>query len=64
MCTAKACVNTYIPGKCNDRIEHLNQIQFNLILSNLVILADDINVLITDSDTCALQSKIDRVIAE
>ena len=28
------------------------------------MFADDINVLITDSDVCALQRKIDRVIAE
>jgi hypothetical protein len=28
------------------------------------MFADDINVLITDSNICALQRKIDRVIAE
>jgi hypothetical protein len=28
------------------------------------MFADDINVLITDSDVCVLQRKIDRVIAE
>jgi hypothetical protein len=28
------------------------------------MFADDINVLITDSDVCALQRKIDRIMAE
>jgi len=36
----------------------------NIHGANLVVFAGDINVLIMDSDVCALQRKIDRVMAE
>jgi hypothetical protein len=31
MCTEKACVKRHITGKCNNRSELINLIQFNLI---------------------------------
>ena len=43
---------------------YINDLPLNIHGANLVMFADDINVLITDSDVCALQRKIGRVIAE
>jgi retron-type reverse transcriptase len=43
---------------------YINDLSLNIHGANLVMFADDINVLITESDVCALQIKIDRVIAE
>jgi len=43
---------------------YINDLPLNIQGANLVMFADDINVLNTDSDVCALQRKIDRVIAE
>jgi len=43
---------------------YINDLPLNIHGANLVMCADDINVLITDSDVCALQRKIDWVIAE
>jgi hypothetical protein len=43
---------------------HINDLPLNIHGANLVMIADDINVLIADSDIGALQNKIDRVIAE
>jgi hypothetical protein len=42
----------------------INDLPLNIHGANLVMFADDINVLTTDSDVCALQRKTDRVIAE
>jgi len=43
---------------------YINDLPLNIHGENLVMFADDINVLITDSDVCALQRKIDRMSAE
>ena len=43
---------------------YINDLPLNIHGANLVMFADDINVLITDSDVCALQRKVDRVSAE
>jgi len=43
---------------------YINGLPLNIHGTNLVMFADDINVLIMDSNVCALQRKIDRVIAE
>jgi len=43
---------------------YINDLPLNTHGTNLVIFTDDINVLIMDRDVCALQRKIDRVIAE
>ena len=43
---------------------YINDLPLNIHGANMVMFADDINVLITDSDVCALQRKIDRTIAE
>jgi len=43
---------------------YINDLPFNIHGANLVMYADDINALITDSDVCAFQTEIDRVIAE
>jgi hypothetical protein len=43
---------------------YINDLRLNIHGANLVMFADDITVLITDSNVCALQRKIDRVIAE
>jgi hypothetical protein len=43
---------------------YINDVPLNINGANLVMFADDINVLITDSDVCALQRKIDRGMAE
>ena len=43
---------------------YINDLPLNIHGANLVMFADDINVLITNSDVCVLQRKIDRVIAE
>jgi hypothetical protein len=43
---------------------YINDLPLNIHGANLVMFTDDINVLITDSDICALRKKIDRVIAE
>jgi hypothetical protein len=43
---------------------YINNPPLNIHGTNLVMFADDINVLVTDNDVCALQRKIDRVIAE
>jgi len=43
---------------------YINDLPLNIHGTNLVRFADDINVLIMDSNICALQRKIDRVIAE
>jgi len=42
----------------------INDLPLNIHGANLVMFADDINMLITDSNVCVLQRKIDRVIAE
>jgi len=42
---------------------YLNDLPLNIHGANLVMFSDDINMLIMDSDVCALQRKIDRVIA-
>jgi len=41
-----------------------NDLPLNIHGANLVVFADDINVLTMDSAVCALQRKIDRAIAE
>ena len=43
---------------------YINDLPLNIHGANLVMFADDINVLITDSNVCALQRKIVRVVAE
>jgi hypothetical protein len=43
---------------------HVNDLPLNIRGANLVMFADDINVLITESDVGSLQNKIDRVTAE
>jgi hypothetical protein len=43
---------------------YINDLPINSYSANLVMFADDINVLIMDSDVCTLQRKIDRVMAE
>jgi len=43
---------------------YINDLSLNIHGANLVTFADDINVLITDSDIGLLQNKIDRVMAE
>jgi hypothetical protein len=43
---------------------YINDLHLNVRGANLVMFADDINVLVTDNDVCALQRKIDRVMAE
>jgi hypothetical protein len=43
---------------------YINDLPLNIHGANLVMFADDINVLIADSDVCALQRKTDRVMAE
>jgi hypothetical protein len=42
----------------------INDLPLNIHGANLVMFADDISALITDSDVCALQRKTDRVITE
>jgi hypothetical protein len=44
-------------------LPYINDLPLNIHDANLFMFADDINVLVTDSDVCALK-KIDRVIAE
>ena len=41
---------------------YINDLPLNIHGANLVVFADDINMLITDSDVCALRRKIDGVI--
>ena len=43
---------------------YINDLPVNIHDANLVMFADDINVLISDSDERLLQTKIDRVVAE
>ena len=43
---------------------YINDLSLYIHGANFVMFADDINVLITDSDVGALQSKIDRVITK
>jgi hypothetical protein len=43
---------------------YINDLPLNIHGVNLVMFTDDINVLITDSDVCALQRNIDRIMAE
>jgi hypothetical protein len=43
---------------------YINDLPSNIHGTKLVMFANDINVLITDSDAGVLQSKIDRVITE
>jgi len=43
---------------------HINDLHVNIHDANLVMFADDINVLISDSDQELFQTKIDRVVAE
>jgi hypothetical protein len=43
---------------------YINDLPLNIHGANLVMFAVDINVLVTDSDICTLQRKIDVVIAE
>ena len=40
---------------------YINDLPLNIHGANLVMYADDIKVLITDSDVCAFQRKIDRI---
>ena len=42
---------------------YINDLPLNIRGTNLVMFADDISTLLTDSDVCALQRRIDRVIA-
>jgi hypothetical protein len=42
---------------------YTNDLPLNIHDANLIMYADDINVLIMDSDVCTLQRKIDRAIA-
>jgi len=42
---------------------YVNDLPLNIHGANLVMFSDDINMLIMDSNVCALQRKIDRVIA-
>jgi len=43
---------------------HINDGPINIYDANLVIFADNINVLISDSDKRLLQTKIDKIVAE
>jgi hypothetical protein len=43
---------------------YINHLPLNIHGANLVMFANDINVLITDSDVGSLRNKIDRVTAE
>ena len=43
---------------------YINDLPLNVHGANLVMFADDINVLITDIDVCAFRNKVDRVIIE
>jgi len=43
---------------------YINDLPVNIHDANLVMFADDINVLISDSDERLLQTKIDRAVAE
>jgi len=43
---------------------YINDSPVNIHDANLVMFADDINVLISDSDERLLQTKIDRIVAE
>jgi len=43
---------------------YINDLPVNIHDANLVMFADEINVLISDSDERLLQTKIDRVVAE
>jgi hypothetical protein len=43
---------------------YINNLTLNIHGVNLVMFTDVINVLITDSDVCALQRKIDRIMVE
>jgi len=45
-------------------LPYINDLPVNIHNANLVMCADDINVLISDSDERLLQTKIDRVVAE
>jgi len=43
---------------------YINDLPVNIHDANLVMFADDINVLISDSDERLLQTKIDWIVAE
>jgi len=43
---------------------YINNLPVNIHDANLIMFADDINVLVSDSDEILLQTKIDRVVAE
>jgi len=43
---------------------YIDDFSVNILDANLVIFADDINLLISDTDESLLQTKIDRVVAE
>ena len=43
---------------------YINGLPLNIHGANLIMFADDINMLITDNDIGSLQNKIDRVMAE
>jgi hypothetical protein len=43
---------------------YINDLTLNILGENLVMFADHINVLITDTDTDALQNKVEQVIIE
>jgi len=43
---------------------YINDLPVNIHDANLVMFADDINVLISDSDERLIQTKTDRVVAE
>jgi hypothetical protein len=43
---------------------YINDLPLNIHGAKFVMFADDINVLIMDSDVCTLQRKIDRIMAE
>ena len=45
-------------------LPYINDLPLNIHDANLFMFADDINVLVTDSDVCAFQRKSDMVIAE
>ena len=43
---------------------YINDLPLNVQGANMVMFADDISILITDKDACALQIKINRVMTE
>jgi hypothetical protein len=43
---------------------YISDLYLNIHAANLVVFADDINMIITDTDVGALQNKVDQVITE